>query len=605
MNLFDLKDPQVIKQMNLKELQLLASEIRSFLLLNIPKTGGHLSSNLGVVELTIALHFVFDSPVDQIIFDVGHQAYTHKILTGRASLFETLRQMDGLSGFINYQESIHDQWESGHAGTAISAMTGVLMANYQQSKHTSVVALVGDAGISNGTAFEALNFLGSQKQYKGIIVLNDNEMSISKNVGSFSNLFARIRNAKWYQGTKKTLGKITPRFLDRFIFQTKRAVKSFFQKANIFEDLGYMYLGPVDGHNLGKLIAALKRAKKAKKSVVLHVVTEKGKGHEKAEIDDVGVFHGISKPKEKVESMISWSKAIVMILDELQQKYKINVIMPAMTVGAEFVEFAQKYPDRFVDVGIAEGHAAVFAASLAKQKEHVFLPLYATFAQRAFDQILNDIARPNLPVVIGIDRAGLVGEDGSTHQGIYDVSMFNLMPNIKIASPKSMQEAANIIYQAFMKPEGPVVIRYPKGQILEEKLTFEKSNYEWRILKEGNHLVVLGYGSMMDKVVAKMDAEKMNGAVVYTTWIKPVDEKMLHKVLKDNNRVVVYEEQVSAGSLYPQILDFMAKHNYHNKIINIAVPNQVIEHGKYLDIIKRLNLDVNSIIEKIKEFSRQ
>ncbi|MDO9629257.1 MAG: 1-deoxy-D-xylulose-5-phosphate synthase, partial [Acholeplasmataceae bacterium] len=416
MNLYDIKDPSFLKKLNPKELRKLADDIRLFLIDSITKTGGHLSSNLGTVELIIALHYVFNSPDDVIIYDVGHQAYTHKILTGRINEFDTLRHTSGLSGYINYKESIHDQWESGHAGTALSALLGVLYAKHVKSELGEGIAVIGDASITNGMAFEALNLLGSDANKRGIVILNDNEMSISKSVGSFSKALTKFRSMKIVIKWKRVWATILPGFIVRFLGRIKRGLRGFLQRQNIFEDLGYMYIGPIDGHDIKGLIYSLKRIQKIKKSVVLHIITEKGKGHIEAENDKIGTFHGVSKPSNGKKYGISWSELICLNMVELQKHIKTFVIMPAMEVGAQFSNFAAQFNDRYIDVGIAEEHAATMAASMAHQGVPVFLPLYATFAQRAFDQILNDIARSNHHVVFGIDRAGIVGEDGSTHQ---------------------------------------------------------------------------------------------------------------------------------------------------------------------------------------------
>ena len=606
MDLHDIKDPSFLKKLSYNELKQLACDIRSFLLEEIPKTGGHLSSNLGTVELIIALHYVFDSPKDAFIFDVGHQAYTHKILTGRINDFNTLRQTRGLSGYINYQESSHDQWESGHAGTALSALTGFLYAKHLKKEDGEGIAIIGDASITNGMSFEALNLLGSDAKTKGIIILNDNEMSISKSVGSISKALTKFRSMKFFIKLKRFWQLILPEFVLRFLGRVKRGLRGFLQRQNIFEDLGYMYVGPFDGHDIKSLIYNLKRIRKVKKSVVFHIITEKGKGHIEAEQDRIGTYHGVSKSSKIAKEGMTWSEVISRSLDALQKHQETFVVMPAMTVGAQFIEFEKKYKNRYIDVGIAEEHAATMAASLAHQGIKVFLPLYATFAQRAFDQILNDISRSNHHVVFGVDRAGLVGEDGSTHQGLYDVSMFYLMPNVVITMPYDAKEAANLLYYGFMKQQNPFVIRYPRGlvQIKDDPImhVFEDINPTWTYLNKGQRVACIGYGPSLDLLIKATESLKLNATIVNARFIKPMDTKTLDDVLKNHDYILVYEEAANTGSLYPQILNYMAMNNYKNNITSMSITDQVVEHGHYKDILSILKMDEKAIIERLKTF---
>lgn len=603
MTLKDIKAPSDIKHLKPKELKQLASEIRAFLAEEIPKTGGHLSPNLGIVEVTIALHYVFDSPNDGIIFDVGHQAYTHKILTGRAHQFDTLRQTNGLSGYTNYKESPHDIWESGHAGSSLSALVGLLYAKKLKGESGHGVAVIGDASITNGMAFEALNLLGSEKDKRGIIILNDNKMSISKSVGALAKMLAKIRSMTLFIKTKRFIERLLPKFMLNFLSHVKRGIHAFFQTNNIFEDLGYMYIGPIDGHDITTMIHLFERAKRLNRSVVIHVITQKGKGHKDAQEDEVGNFHGVSKKEVKAPG-ISWSLMIAKSIEALQKETKTFVVMPAMTVGTQFVDFKAQYPDQFVDVGIAEEHAATMAASLAHQGIKVFLPLYATFSQRAFDQILNDIARSNHHVVIGIDRAGIVGEDGSTHQGLFDVSMFNLMPNIKIAMPYDAKEAQGLLSYAFMHQTSPMVIRYPRGMVTfdlaNDAFDFEPIKPSWTYLDKGTDVALIGYGPSLHLLKAAKDALNLSADVINARFIKPIDEKVLDEVLKAGKKILVYEEASNRGSLYPAILDHMAKHHYTNEIKAMSITDQVVDHGHYEDVLKHLKMDSAAIIRELK-----
>lgn len=606
MDLKSIKDPSLLKNMSYKELKALALEIRSFLIEQIPKTGGHLSSNLGTIELIIALHYVFNSPKDAFIFDVGHQAYAHKILTGRMDQFDTLRQTNGLSGYISYDESEHDQWESGHAGTAISALMGFLYANKLKGQDRQGIAIVGDASMTNGMSFEALNLLGNTKDVKGIIILNDNEMSISKSVGSITKALTRFRSMRFFIKLKRFWQMVLPEFMLRFLGRIKRGLRGLLQRQNIFEDLGYMYIGPLDGHDIKGLIYNLKRIKNIKKSVVIHLITEKGKGHIEAEQDRIGTYHGVSKATSIVKEGISWSQVISDSLDQLQKHQETFVVMPAMTVGAHFMNFQSKYPDRYLDVGIAEEHAATMAASLAHQGIKVFLPLYATFAQRAFDQILNDIARSNHHVVIGIDRAGLVGEDGSTHQGLYDVSMFNVMPNVTITMPYDANEAADLLYYGFMLQKNPFVIRYPRGLVrIPEDFNahaFKEIKPSWVKMKEGEKIALISYGPSIDLLI-KADKElNLNATIINARFIKPIDSNMIKELIKTHTHLFIYEEVSNTGSLYPSILKDIQSLSQTVKTTSMSITDQIVEHGHYKDILKKYNMDLEAVKKRISEF---
>ncbi len=606
--LTDIKDPSFLKSLKIKELELLAEDIRSFLIEKISQTGGHLASNLGVVELTLALHYVFDSPADSIIFDVSHQSYTHKILTGRINEFDNLRKHKGLSGYTSYEESVHDKWESGHAGTSISAMVGYLYANDKLNNDNEVISVVGDASIINGTNMEALNFLGHDNSKKGIIILNDNNMSISPNVGGFSNFLSSLRGSKFNHFLRRVADKVLPNFLFKIGRRIKRSIKAIFQTGNMFEDMGYIYIGPIDGNNIKRIIQVLKTAKKMRKSVVVHAVTQKGKGYEFAESDKEGSYHGVPA-FDKTEGLvlengngeISFSEGIANIIDDIAIEKDLLVIMPAMIVGGGFLNFQENHPNRIIDVGIAEEHAAVMSAALSLNKVNVFLALYSTFSQRAYDQILNDIARPNLKVVIGIDRAGFVGEDGSTHQGLYDVSMFLSMPNVTVTMPRNLTEAKGLILYAY-EQDGPFVIRYPRGQtknVLADDIKPIKPS--WEQLTFNNKGYVISYGPILNYLDKIISSEKLDFSLINARYINPIDEQLLHEILKTNKPILVYEETHASGALYQQILTFMAEHNYTNKIKGLNVYNKVINQGSVKENRLDANLDKDSIIKAIKD----
>lgn len=604
MILTDIKDPSDIKDLSMKELEKLAVDIRAFLLESIPKTGGHLSSNLGTVELIIALHYVFDSPKDAFVFDVGHQAYTHKILTGRLHEFEQLRQTDGLSGYINYKESVHDQWESGHAGTAISALAGIVYAKRLKQEPGEGIAVVGDASIVNGMSFEALNMLGNDQNHRGIIVLNDNEMSISKSVGAFSGALTKIRSMKMVIRMKKLWARILPDMILRAMGRFKRSLRALFQRQNIFEDLGYMYVGPIDGHDLRLLIKTLERLKKVKKSVIMHIITDKGKGHPDAESDTTGAFHGISSQNGKPSTGISWSEVIAYSMDQLQSLKKTFVVMPAMTMGTKMQAFATKYPDQFVDVGIAEEHGATMAASLAHQHISVYYPVYATFSQRAFDQILNDIARSDHHVVFGIDRAGIVGEDGSTHQGIYDVSMFSMMPNMVITMPYDLDDVCELIHYGFIEQKHPFVIRYPRGKINQDLSNIALKPLEgfWKYIRKGSGPLCISYGPSLDLLIKANEVLGSDCTIINARFIKPIDEKILHEALKKTDKIFIYEEIDNKAGLYPSILDYMKQHGFNHQVKHLSLTDQIVTFGRYEDILKKYHMDLDHVVKALKDF---
>ncbi|MFA5741964.1 MAG: 1-deoxy-D-xylulose-5-phosphate synthase, partial [Candidatus Izemoplasmatales bacterium] len=439
-DLLKIDNPAFLKKLSLDELNELADQIRDFLIENVAKTGGHLSSNLGVVELTIALHYVFESPKDRLIFDVGHQGYTHKILTGRAKDFPSLRKINGLSGFLKQQESVHDVWEAGHSSTAMAALAGfeiVRQINHDTYKN---VALVGDGSLNSGLSFEALNFLGQRQNLAPIIILNDNEMSISKNVGTISKMLTSMRTTKPYlKATRK--GNRIPHFLKNWKERIARMIRGLAKNMTIFDEFGFKYYGPIDGHNLKTLIKYLQIVKFLNKPCVLHIITKKGKGYPFAENDMDGHWHGV-KPFNiktglpldgKAENEHSWSNIISEYLCErAKNNPDFRIVIPAMIAGADLYKFQNNYPNQIIDVGICEAFAVCFAGGIAMENKSVFVPVYSSFLQRAYDQVSHDVARQNLHVVFGIDRSGLVGEDGETHQGLYDIAFLRHIPNMQI-----------------------------------------------------------------------------------------------------------------------------------------------------------------------------
>lgn len=551
-----------IQSLSLDELEKLAASIRAFLIQSISQTGGHLSSNLGVVELTIALHYVFHSPQDQMIFDVGHQSYTHKILTGRMDQFSTLRQKDGLSGFQKRKESIHDPWEAGHSSTSLSAALGLAIARDMQHKDHQVIAIIGDGALSGGMAFEALQDIGS-KQRKMIIVCNDNRMSISEN------------NAGFEKG-----------FLDR----------------SLFESCGLDYVGPLNGHDLKALIQTFESIKDHQGPIVVHVLTQKGKGYPLAEIDMEGNWHGVgpfdvASGKMK-KSGYSWSALMADALMELAQKNeKIVAITPAMAQGSKLYGFQKAFPDRFFDCGIAEQHAITMASAMAQGGIRPFVSVYSSFLQRAFDSLLHDASRMDLPIVIGVDRAGLVGADGETHQGVFDIRMMEMMPHMILSQPKDGKEARNLLYTAFLQKH-PFAIRYPRGGVEKTDTAFERIPIgSWTKKIVGSHpfCIVITYGPKVDVLIQKAKEEKLSLVVVNARFFKPVDEKMLAALDQMDLPILVWETD-QIGSLSDVI-----RRTIWKPITVIGIGDHFVEQGDIPSLEKEEHIDVDTVIRVVKK----
>ncbi len=600
MRIEDITSPEFLKSLSTKELQELSDDIRKFILENVSKTGGHLSSNLGVVELTIALHYVFNSPHDKIIFDVGHQSYVHKILTGRSAGFKNLRKKNGLSGFIKYNESIHDVWEAGHSSTSLSAAAGFLEAKEAGADIGEVITLIGDGSVQNGLSFEALNYIGSQKKQKAIIIINDNDMSISMNVGRLAKSFSKIRIKRSYS----ILKKVTPRFIQHFLKKFKNGLRGFVYDTNIFSSLGYKYYGPIDGHNFKELINYFEFAKRSKTSVVLHIKTIKGKGYSPSENDNVGTWHGVgpfnledgSLINNTKENLISWGKGICDILiDIAKSNNNIRVITPAMVSGSNLSEFKALNEDLLIDVGIAEEHAVVMAAGMARNNVIPFVSIYSTFLQRAYDQISHDVCRSNNHVIFLIDRAGLNGGDGSTHQGIFDVSFLSHLPNMVITMPKDLNQAKSLIDFA-LNYDGPIAIRYPKGYVNIEPLKQENVTLgKWNIelpLKKTN---VITYGDQVD--IYKERLLNKSVGLINALFIKPIDLNLLKQLA--GKRVIIVEEVIKNGSLASLIMEANNKYNLNIKIESFAIDDIYLDSGTTDELRKELKIDVESVLKNL------
>jgi len=569
-SLLEIKDPKFIKDLSIKELEELAFKIREYIIETVSKTGGHLASNLGTVELVIALHYIFNLPYDRLVFDIGHQAYTHKILTGRAKDFKNLRQKDGVSGFLSYDESNYDVFEAGHSSTSLSAVAGFLKAKELGKDIGEVIALIGDASLQNGLAFEALNYLGGLKNQKAIIILNDNKMSISENVGRLSKSFRKLRVKKSYISFKK----IIPQGL-------RRMFRALAYGDNVFSAFGFKYYGPIDGHNFKQLFKYLELAKKSKESIVIHVRTQKGKGYKPAEQDQIGKWHSVApfnieSGKSVNDKGLSWSKAIAnLVTEEAIKNDKIHIIAPAMIYSGGFSEFQEKYPNRITDVGIAELHASVMASSMAKEGLIPVIPIYSTFLQRAYDGINHDLARPNLHAILLVDHAGIISSDGSTHQGIFDLSLLNSLPNMTIMMPKDLSEAKALLKIAINDLKGPVAFRFPKGsvkdKIEEEELEFGKYRIELPLQKKN----VISYGENVNLLKEKILKQKKKIGLINALFIKPLDYELLRN-LKDTD-LYVYEEAIEVGGLNSSLHLFNSKENLGIKIHTTGI-------DKFLDV---------------------
>ena len=604
-NLLEIKDPTFIKQLNIKELEALALDIRKFIIKNVAITGGHLASNLGVVEITIAMHYVFDSPEDMFLFDVGHQSYVHKILTGRAKDFTTLRQLNGLSGYINRSESEHDIWESGHSSTSISAQAGLLTALEHNNKNGRVISLIGDSSIANGIAFEGLNFLGQYQDKNPIIILNDNKMGINRSVGAMNRFLNRLRGSKGWRKVHGIGQKVLPNFLMTFLHKTKRAIKAFVQRDNIFEDLGFDYHGPYEGNNIRGLIKILQRAKNSNAPCLIHIITRKGQGYKPAE-KNMTDFHGIDgftpetgKINQHTET-ISYTEVVANKLLEARRETAFKLISPAMISSSKLTNFKELYPNDCIDVGIAEEHAAVMAAGLAIGNVKNVLMMYSTFAQRAFDQLLNDITRQNLDVFLMLDRAGVVGKDGPTHQGIYDVAMLSLMPNMKIMMGRNAREVKGLITYG-LKHNGPITLRYPKLSTIDsDEILIE--NEEWEIVNEGNKGYIISYGPDVDRILKIIEDNQLDLTLINARFIRPLDEKLLHKMASDDKPILIYEQVVEASSLAMMITFFFVQNKLNISNINSMCfsTEDIVTHGDIKEVLECYKLGDKDILERIK-----
>lgn len=615
MNVSEIKDPAFLQSLDEAELKKLCGELREYIIESVSHTGGHLSSNLGLVELTVALHRVFHAPEDKIIFDVGHQCYTHKLLTGRAAAFGTLRCTDGLSGFQSREESPYDCYEGGHAGTSLSAALGFVMAREARGGKEAVVAVIGDGALGNGLAYEALNHIGDY-QRPLIIILNDNRMSISANVGALHNSLERIRLHRGYRSaksrTKTALRKIpvVGEAMVHGVEQVKEDLKRLYLRDGaLFEEMGITYYGPVDGHDLGELDAFLRVAKEAEKPVLLHVVTEKGHGCDFCTDDPDGLWHGVGafdlqSGRQAAAGGTTQGKAISTALLALaEQDERIYAITPAMTTGAHLTEFSKKYPKRFIDAGIAEEHALVLANALALSGMKPFVTIYSTFLQRGYDQLNHDIARMGGAVVVGIDRCGVIGEDGVSHQGIFDVSLLLPLPGIILAQGKDPRESARLLATGLAQ-NGPYLLRYSKNTMPEQELSTERLPVgRWERLYTGD-ITVITYGDFVGEAEEARRLLAMDGiamGLVNARFLKPFDTEMMDALLTEEKPLLVYEEVAAIGGLGSLLQQYAAEQQSSTPVHSLALPDRWIYHGKRRELLHRLGLDAAGLRKAVRK----
>lgn len=611
-----IKKPNDIKKLQPEEFGLLAEEIRSFLIEKISETGGHLASNLGVVELTMALHLAFDLPEDKLIWDVGHQAYTHKLLTGRKEDFGMLRQHGGISGFPKRRESDCDAFDTGHSSTSISAGLGLVCArDLMQQKH-SVVSVIGDGSMTGGMAYEAMNNAATLKT-NFIIVLNDNNMSISENVGGISRYLTGLRTNTGYNDFKEGLSSALSRIPvlgDALVYrlkQTKSSIKQLLIPGMFFEEMGITYLGPVDGHNIQQMMQVFQEAKKVRHAVLVHVLTKKGKGYRPAEMNP-SKFHGVSpfhvstgKPKEQKHRPDYTDVFSDQICRLAAEDERIVAVTAAMPGGTGLSRFAQKYPKRFFDVGIAEGHAVTFAAGMAAAGLRPVFAVYSSFLQRGFDQILHDVCIQNLPVLFAVDRAGLVGCDGETHQGIFDLSYLTQIPNLTVMAPKNGWELGEFMKLA-LELEGPAAVRYPRGpacmELEEYRAPVEYGRAE--VLEEGGDIAFLAVGSMVEtamEVHRRMLEQGKGSSVVNLRFAKPFDKDTVRRLAMNSRLLVTMEENVHIGGLGEQIAAWLSQEGLKVKVLQIALPDAYVEHGNVMILREENGIDAGSIMRRITE----
>lgn len=619
MLLNQINSPADLKKLNVSQLETLAEEIRGFLIEKLSITGGHLAPNLGVVELTLALHYLFDSPKDKFIFDVGHQSYVHKILTGRKGRFDTLRKYKGLCGFVKMSESEHDVWEAGHSSTSLSAAMGMAIARDLKGEDNKIVAVIGDGALTGGMALEAMNHIGHERKNM-IVILNDNEMSIAPNVGALHNYLNKIRTDKHYTKVKEEFEHLLKKIpaiggtLAKTAERLKDSLKYLVVTGVWFEELGFKYFGPVDGHNLTQLFETFKQAEKVNGPVLIHVITVKGKGYLPAEVDS-HAWHGGGPYKiesgqfVKVVGPPMYTDVFGNTLIELAEKdERILAVTPAMPKGSGLEKFADAFPGRMLDVGIAEQHAATLCAALSLEGMKPVFAVYSTFMQRAYDQIIHDICRQNTNVVFAIDRAGFVGADGETHQGVYDIAFMRSIPNMVLMMPKDENELRHMMKTAFDYNDGPIAVRYPRLNGVGVKMDDELQPIpigSWETVREGEKFAILAAGAPMLELAANaaelLKSDGINPRIVNARFLKPLDENMLIGLYEDGYHLLTLEEGAVLGGFGSAVLEFYASRGiYGVKVKPIGIPDYFVEHGSPKEQRQEVGLTPERIVTELK-----
>ncbi|MDQ7074809.1 MAG: 1-deoxy-D-xylulose-5-phosphate synthase [Gammaproteobacteria bacterium] len=603
--------PAELRTLSPAELITLTQELREFLIESVSKTGGHLAAGLGTIELTIALHKVYDTPRDRLVWDVGHQSYPHKVLTGRREQMSTIRKQGGLAGFPKRSESDYDSFGVGHSSTSISAALGMALASSIKGEDRKSIAIIGDGAMTAGMAFEALNHAGHLNHPDLLVILNDNEMSISKNVGALSQYLARILSSKVYSGVKEGGKKVLAKPMVQFARRWEEHMKGMVVPGTLFEELGFDYFGPVDGHDLPNLIHMFENLKKLKGPRLLHLVTKKGKGYKKAE-EDPCVYHGVSPfdphtgTKPSTPSLTNPSYTAVFsqwLCDMAAIDKKLVGITPAMSEGSGLVEFAKQYPERYFDVAIAEQHAVTLSAGLACEGLKPVVAIYSTFLQRAYDQLIHDVVLQNLSVLFAIDRAGLVGADGPTHAGSFDLSFMRCLPNLVIMAASDANECRQMLYTGHQH-NGPAAVRYPRGsgpkvEIQSEMELIPLGRAEPR--RQGKKIALLAFGSMLTP--ALQAAERLDATVINMRFVKPLDENLLLETAKEHQLLVTLEENAIAGGAGSGINEYLLSQGIQVPILNLGLPDQFSEHGVHSDLLRDYGLDAQGIVSQINTFT--
>ena len=609
MNLLDkINSPKDLKKLSRSELVTLCDEMRDFIIESVSKTGGHLSSNLGVIELTVALHYVFDCPQDKFIWDVGHQTYPHKILTGRKKKMGSLRALDGISGFPKISESDYDIFGTGHSSTSISAALGMAEALKKKNLDHKAIAIIGDGAMTAGMAFEGLNNAGDSKN-NILVILNDNDMSISKNVGALNNYLAKLMSGNFYgsikRSSKAVLSAIPPML--EFAKRAEEHVKGMVIPGTLFEEFGFNYIGPIDGHDLNALVDTLNNLKALQGPQLLHVATQKGFGYEPAETDP-NKFHGVGQfslsdgaQPLKIKKATYTDVFGDWIVDMAMIDKKLCAITPAMLDGSGLNKFSEKFPDRFFDVGIAEQHAITFAAGLACENYKPVIAIYSTFLQRAYDQFIHDVALQNIPMLFAIDRAGIVGQDGPTHSGSFDLSFLRCIPNILIMAPSNENECRQMLFTGF-KFKGISVVRYPRGpgpgSAIKSKMTAIPIG-KAEVIRKGRTIALLAFGNMLEEALKAGD--KINATVVNMRFIKPLDIKLIRDLGSSHKLLVTLEENTISGGAGSAVLEVISEYDLKCQSLRIGIPDKFVEQGGQEQLRKKYGLDAASIIKSIEK----